>query len=165
MEEEQKKGEIIIYERKDGAHFEVTLADETIWLSQAQIANLFVVKKAAVSKHVKNIYADGELGKRATVSKRETVQREGGRLIRRSIEYYNLDMIIAIGYRVNSKRATQFRIWATGVLRDHVLKGYTVNEKRLKEAQSKVKELEKTVTLLRGVIRSRAVGDPKSLEE
>lgn len=116
---------IVIYKRKDGIHFEVTLKNDTIWLSQAQIGNVFVVKKAAVSKHIKNIFADGELAQRATVSKMETVQREGGRLIKRNIEYYNLDMIIAIGYRVNSVRATQFRIWATGVLKDHLIKGAT----------------------------------------
>lgn len=146
-----KENSIIIYERKDGAHFDVTLRDETIWLSQQQIANLFVVKKAAVSKHVKNIYDDGELNRRSTVSKMETVQREGGRFIKRTIEYYNLDMVIAIGYRVNSRHATRFRMWATKVLRDHIIKGYTVNERRLKEEyELKIKELERAVALLQG---------------
>lgn len=148
----EKKNSIIIYERKDGAHFEVTLQNETIWLSQQQIANLFVVRKAAISKHIKNIYAEGELSKKGTVSKMETVQREGARYITRNIEYYNLDMIIAIGYRVSSRHATRFRIWATGILREHLIKGYTVNGRRLKEEyQHKIKELEHTITLLQDV--------------
>lgn len=145
----EKQNAVIIYERKDGAHFDVTLHEDTIWLSQAQISNLFVVKKAAVSKHIKNILAEGELERRATVSKMETVQREGGRSIKRAIEYYNLDMVIAIGYRVSSRHATRFRMWATKVLRDHIIKGYTVNERRLKqEYELKVNELEKTIALL-----------------
>ncbi len=158
MQEEQKKGEIVIYERKDGAHFEVTLQDESIWLSQKQIANIFVVKKSAISKHIKNIYEDGELQRKATVSKMETVQREGNRTVVRNVEYYNLDAIIAVGYRVNSKRATQFRMWATSILKDHILKGYTINERRLKESRSiKLKELEKTIVLLQGIIRSKSL--------
>lgn len=147
-----KKNGIIIYERKDGAHFEVTLQNETIWLSQQQIANLFVVRKAAISKHIKNIYAEGELAKKGTVSKMETVQREGARYITRNIEYYNLDMIIAVGYRVSSRHATRFRVWATGILREHLIKGYTVNERRLKEEyQHKIKELKQTIALLQDV--------------
>ncbi len=85
----QEEGKIIIYERKDGAHFDVTLKNETAWLTQAQIANLFVVRKPAISKHIKNVYAEGELDRKLTVSKMETVQREGGRFIKRKIEYYN----------------------------------------------------------------------------
>ncbi|MBI4599303.1 virulence RhuM family protein [Candidatus Uhrbacteria bacterium] len=145
----EKQNSIIIYERKDGAHFEVTLKEATIWLSQQQIANLFVVRNPAVSKHIKNIYAEGELDKKSTVSKMETVRREGGRFIKRKIEYYNLDMIIAVGYRVSSRHATRFRIWATRILHDHLVKGYTVNERRLKqEYDLKIKELERAVALL-----------------
>ncbi len=152
----EKKNSIIIYERKDGAHFEVTLEKETIWLSQQQIANLFVVRKPAISKHIKNIYVEGELSKKGTVSKMETVQREGARYITRDIEYYNLDMIIAVGYRVNSRHATQFRIWATSILRNHLIKGYTVNERRLKEEyELKIKELERAVILLQTARSSR----------
>lgn len=146
----------MIYERKDGAHFEVRLDGETVWMNQQQIGNLFVVKKAAISKHIKNIYQEGELERKPTVSKMETVQREGGRMIKRSVEYYNLDMIIAIGYRVNSRHATRFRIWATKILKDHIIKGYTVNERRLKEEYHvKVKELERTVALLQQALESK----------
>lgn len=146
----------MIYERKDGAHFEVRLDGETVWMNQQQIGNLFVVKKAAISKHIKNIYNEGELERKPTVSKMETVQREGGRMITRNVEYYNLDMIIAIGYRVSSRHATRFRIWATKILKDHIIRGYTVNERRLKEEhQMKIKELERTVALLQHTLESK----------
>lgn len=153
MEAQKDDQKVLIYERKDGAHFEVTLQGETVWLTQAQIANLFVVRKPAISKHIKNIYKEGELEKKPTVSKMETVQREGGRFIKRKIEYYNLDMIIAIGYRVSSRHATRFRVWATKILRDHIIRGYTVNERRLKEEHTlKIIELERTIALLQDMV-------------
>lgn len=154
MQQQNQTGSILLYERKDGIHFEVTLHDETIWMSQQQIANLFVVKKAAVSKHIKHIYADGELARKPTVSKMETVQREGGRYIKRKIEYYNLDMIIAVGYRVSSRHATRFRMWATKVLKEHIIKGITINEQRLREEQtSRIAELESTIARLQHVVK------------
>ncbi len=150
--EDQK---VLIYERKDGAHFEVTLQNETVWLTQTQIANLFVVLKPAISKHINNIYKEGELEKKSTVSKMETVQREGGRFIKRNIEYYNLDMIIAVGYRVSSRHATRFRVWATRILKEHIIRGYTVNEQRLTQEHTlKVKELQRTIALLQKAVRS-----------
>lgn len=156
MSQDEKSGVALLYERKDGIHFEVKLVDETIWMSQQQIANLFVVKKAAVSKHIKHIFFDGELARKGTVSKMETVQREGGRFIKRKIEYYNLDMIIAIGYRVNSRHATRFRMWATNVLREHIIRGYTVNQHRLKqEYDGKVKDLQKTIDLLGALLKKQ----------
>ncbi len=156
MTDKQNNNQIMIYERKDGAHFEVRLEGETVWMNQMQIGNLFVVKKAAISKHIKNIYHEGELEKKSTVSKMETVQREGGRVVKRDVEYYNLDMIIAIGYRVSSRHATRFRIWATKILKEHIIKGYTINERRLKEEhQTKVKELERTIQLLQAAVSSR----------
>lgn len=110
--------------RFDGKH-------DTVWLSQAQMAELFGVQKAAVSKHLKNIYASGELLREATVSKMETVQTEGGREIERRIEFFNLDAVISVGYRVNSSTATRFRQWATRTLREHLTQGFTVNQARL----------------------------------
>lgn len=155
MQTKKDDQKVLIYERKDGAHFEVTLQGETVWLTQAQIANLFVVRKPAISKHIGNIYREGELDRKSTVSKMETVQREGGRFIKRKIEYYNLDMIIAVGYRVSSRHATRFRVWATKVLRDHIIRGYTVNERRLKEEHTlKIIELERTIALLQSAVRS-----------
>ncbi len=146
---EQKRGEIILYKAKQGPQVEARLENETIWLSLNQIAGLFSVQKAAISKHIKNIFGTGELPENSTVSKMETVQKEGNRAIKRAIEMFNLDMIIAVGYRVNSKQATQFRIWATRVLREHITKGFTINEKRLLEAKEKFAQLQQTVAFLK----------------
>ena len=125
----KSENEIVVYQPDETVRVETRYAHESIWLSQLKIAELFGVQKAAVSKHLKNIFATGELRREATVSKMETVQKEGGRLIARSLEFYNLDAIIAVGYRVNSIRATQFRIWATGVLRQYLLRGYAFGAK------------------------------------
>ncbi|MHB8471849.1 MAG: RhuM family protein [Gammaproteobacteria bacterium] len=137
--------DIIIF-AADAQQVEVRLEGETLWITQTQMAELFEVQKAAVSKHLKNIYASGELDQEATVSKMETVRKEGGRTINRHVEYYNLDAIISVGYRVNSTRATHFRQWATRVLRDHLTRGYSLNEHRL--AQQGLTELEHAVDLL-----------------
>lgn len=130
---QKKKNEVVIFQAKSGAiKLSVDMKKETIWASLNQIASLFGVQKAAISKHFKNIFQTGELIERATVSKMETVGVEGKRQVKRSIEIYNLDAIIAVGYRVNSKQATQFRIWATKVLRQHITKGFTINPKVVK---------------------------------
>jgi hypothetical protein len=123
---------IVIFEA-DNQPVQVRLEGETVWLSQAQMAELFDVQKAAISKHLKNIFASGELTASATVSKMETVQQEGRRTVSRQVEHYKLDVIISVGYRVNSTRATRFRQWATGVLRQHLVDGYSLNQQRLIE--------------------------------
>ena len=102
-----------------------------MWGNLNQIAELFNVQKPAISKHLYNIYKDKELNRKSTVSILETVQKEGKREVKRKIEYYNLDAILSVGYRVNSKQATQFRIWATKILKQHLLEGYTFNKKQL----------------------------------
>ncbi|NMD13794.1 MAG: virulence RhuM family protein [Caldisericales bacterium] len=112
------------------------IKDETIWLTQKAMAELFGINIPAVSKHLQNIYDEGELRKDATVSKMETVQTEGERAVRRNVDYYNLDAIISVGYRVNSKRATQFRIWATGVLKEYITKGFALDDERLKQGKA-----------------------------
>lgn len=119
----------------DKVRVRVLLRDETIWLSLSQMAELFDVGVPAISKHLKNIYETGELERKATVSKMETVQPEGGRQVRRSLDYYNLDAIIAVGYRVNSRRATRFRIWATGVIKEFIIKGFALDDERLKQGR------------------------------
>ena len=120
----------LIYQSKGGKiEFRGDFNHDTIWGNLNQIARLFGVQKAAVSKHIKNIYRSHELEKKRTVSKMETVQKEGNRSIRRSIEYYNLDAIISVGYRINSQKATKFRIWATKTLKEHLVQGYTINKK------------------------------------
>ena len=105
----------------------------TLWLTQAAMAELFGVGSQAITKHLKNIYAEGELSLEATCSKMEQVQNEGNRQVSREISFYNLDAIIAVGYRVNSARATHFRIWATGVLREYIIKGFALDDNRLKK--------------------------------
>lgn len=112
------------------------LKDETIWLSQKGMAELFDVEVPAISKHLTNIYAEGELSEDATVSKMEIVQQEGKRQVKRQVEYYSLDAIISVGYRVNSKRATHFRIWATKVLKEYMIKGFALDDERLKQGKT-----------------------------
>ena len=131
------ENQIIVYQPNETVRLETRYAHESIWLTQLKIAELFGVQKAAISKHLKNIYSTRELSREATVSKMETVQNEGGRTVVREQEFYNLDVIIAVGYRVNSVMATQFRIWATQVLKTYLLKGYAVNA-RLAQLEDRV---------------------------
>ena len=131
------ENQIVVYQPNETVRLDVRLENETVWLTQLKIAELFGVQKAAISKHVRNIFASGELSRDATVSKMETVQVEGGRTVVRCQEFYNLDVIIAVGYRVNSQRATQFRIWATQILKEYLLRGYSVNA-RLNQLEDKV---------------------------
>jgi len=154
--EQTKKGEIVIYKALKGeARVEVRLEKETVWLTLNQIARLFNTDKSGTSRHIKNIYNSRELSKDSTVAKIATVQKEGNRQIERKIEYYNLDVILSIGYRVNSGRATQFRIWATKTLKNHLIKGYTINEKRLLEAKEKFQELQTAITFLQEKSRDK----------
>ena len=148
MKKECQKN-IVIYKTKDGPELKVKLDKETLWLTLNQIALLFDVQKAAISKHIKNIFNSGELNPNSTVSKMETVQIEGNRKIKRILTYFNLDIIIAVGYRVNSFRATQFRIWATKVLKNYLVKGYAINQKRLLEQTQKLKELQTTINFIK----------------
>lgn len=162
---ELKKDEIVIYKADHGPEIQIAFEGETAWLTQGQMAELFSVNVPAVSKHIRNIYKETELSQKATVSKMEIVQTEGGRTVKRTVDMYNLDVVIAVGYRVNSKRATQFRVWATNTLRDYLLKGFVVNQARLKEeSQAKLRELERAVHLLQRVIATRrTVGMEKEL--
>lgn len=109
--------------------------DESVWLTQKGMAKLFGVQPAAINKHLANIYEEGELQLEATSSKMETVEQEGERQVRRERQFYNLDAIISVGYRVNSRRATRFRIWATGVLKEYMTKGFALDDERLKQGR------------------------------
>jgi len=145
------KGEIIIYTTKDGPKLEVRLEDETIWLTQEQIALLFGTQRPAITKHLKNIFNSGELDEKVVSSILEHTTKHGalkGKTQIQKVKYYNLDAIISVGYRVNSKRATQFRIWATKRLKEYLIKGYTINEKQLQQTQTNLKELIETISLL-----------------
>ena len=122
--------EIILYQSNElSSHIEVRLADDTVWLNQAQMATLFNQTKQNISLHINNCFKEGELDKFSTVKESLTVQKEGSRSVQRKIEFYNLDVIISVGYRVKSKQGTLFRIWATNVLRDYLLKGYALNQR------------------------------------
>lgn len=123
---------IVIFDSGDQP-VQVRLEGETVWLSLQQLADLFDRDKSVISRHLRNIYATEELTREATVAKAATVQMEGGREVQREIEFYNLDAIISVGYRVNSTRATRFRQWATGVLRQHLVDGYTLNQQHLRK--------------------------------
>lgn len=126
----------------------VKLEDDTVWLTQAQIVDLFQSSKANISEHVQHIFAEGELEREPTVRKFRTVQKEGKRRVSREIEHYNLDLIISIGYRINSKRGTQFRQWASERLKEHLIKGYTVNEGRIRQLKDGFSQLEQTIKLI-----------------
>jgi len=139
------KNEIILYQSGELAeHLEVRLKEETVWLNRVQIATLFGRDVKTIGKHINNVFSEGELDKNSTVANFATVQLEGGRKIERQIEYYNLDVIISVGYRVKSKQGTQFRIWATNVLRDYLLKGYALNH-RMDKIENNYDSLSKEV--------------------
>ena len=129
------KGNLLLYQTEDGqTKIEVTLANDTVWLTADQMAELFQRNKSTISRHIKNVFESGELKPDSTVAFFATVQNEGTRKVERNIAYYNLDMIISVGYRVNSHRGVQFRIWATQVLREYLIKGFAMNDDLLKRA-------------------------------
>lgn len=134
-----EQGEIILYQPDEAIRLEVRMENETVWLTQAQIVELFQSSKANISEHIKNIYEQEELEESSTVRDFRTVRQEGKRQVVRNLTYYNLDAIISIGFRVNSKRGIQFRQWANSVLKEYLLKGYSINQR--------LSELEKTVAL------------------
>lgn len=129
------QSEIILYQTEDGGtRLQVRLEGETVWLSLNQMAELFQRDKSVISRHIKNVFEEGELSRTATVAKSATVQTEGEKQVTRDIEFYNLDVIISVGYRVKSLRGTQFRIWATQRLREYIVKGFTMDDERLKQS-------------------------------
>lgn len=135
MNEQPNNGNIILYQTEDGkSRIEVTLCNDTVWLTSDQMAELFQRNKSTISRHIKNVFEDGELNPDSTVAFFATVQNEGDRTVERNLAYYNLDMIISVGYRVKSHRGVQFRIWATQVLREYLVKGFAMNDDLLKRA-------------------------------
>ncbi|MBO6185619.1 MAG: virulence RhuM family protein [Chryseobacterium sp.] len=135
MDEEIQK--FLIYNTpNEKVRVDVFLQNETLWLTQKAMATLFGVNVPAISKHLSNIFEEGELIENSTISILETVQKEGNRSVRRNVEYYNLDAIISVGYRVNSSKATQFRIWATQTLKEFIIKGFVIDDERLKQGQN-----------------------------
>ena len=148
-----KKRQIAIFMSSDGkASLTVQLDHDTVWLSQKQMAELFERDTDTVGLHIRNIFKEGELEQTTTTEDSSVVQDEGGRQVRRKIKFYNLDVIISVGYRVKSQSGTQFRQWATRVLREHLVKGYTLNEQRLVEERTKLQEMQRAVELLSGAL-------------
>jgi len=134
MQNTSTDSSLILYQTEDGqTRIEVRLLDETVWLSQAQLCELFDKDKRTISEHIQNIYKEGELSPDSTVRKFRTVQTEGLREVARQVDFYNLDVIISVGYRVSSHRGTQFRIWATARLKEYLIKGFTLDDERLKQ--------------------------------
>jgi len=148
----ENNGEVVIYKTEGGREaIDVRLKDETVWLSQKQMAVLFQKTIPNINIHIGRIYSEKELDMGSTIKESLIVQTEGNRKIARKLTLYNLDVIISVGYRVNSKRGTQFRIWATNVLRDHLVKGYTVNKKALAHTTAHITELHKAIALITSV--------------
>lgn len=144
-------GEIIIYQSEDGkANLDVHLHDETVWLTQKQISSLFETERSVVTKHINNVFKTGKLDKKAVCANFAHTAADGKKY---QTTFYNLDVIISVGYRVNAKRGTQFRIWATSVLKDHLVKGYSIHRKRL--AEKGIDELQQIVALLSKTLKSQ----------
>ena len=147
------EGKVIIYQTKDGASsIDVRLEGETVWLTQSQLSELFQTDRTSILRHIKNIYKTDELDENSTCAFFTQVREEGHRTVTRRIPYYNLDMIISVGYRVNSKRGTQFRIWANKVLKEYLIKGFVINDKI---TQRKYEELSQLVHILGRTINSQ----------
>ncbi|MFP5079931.1 RhuM family protein [Pedobacter sp. JCM 36344] len=158
-----EQSQIIIYQAPNGeTTIDVKIENEIIWLTLTQIAVLFNKNKSTISRHLNNIYQQEELMQEATVAKNATVQLEGNRTVERTIEYYNLDAIISVGYRVNSKEGTRFRIWANQVLKEYLTQGYAVNKKLLKEQGEKLISLKNTVNLLSNVLESKELSSDEA---
>ena len=151
-------GEVILYEAPDGAvRVDVRLVHETVWLTQAQMVELFGRERSVITKHVRNVFREGELEQKATCAKFAQVQTEGERTVTREVDHYNLDVIISVGYRVKSSQGTRFRQWATRVLREHLVQGYTFNQTRL--AERGLLEARQTLDLLARTLQNQALVD------
>ncbi len=157
------ESEILIYKGDNGeTEIEVKLEQETIWLSQKQIADLFDKDSDTIGLHLKNIYSTGELEESSTTEEYSVVQKEGIRNVKRKIRHYNLDAVISVGYRVNSIRGTQFRIWANKILKEYLIKGYSINEKTLKQQSEQLSELQKTIKIISSAIKSKELTSDES---
>ena len=158
-----ENSQIFIYQTPDGqTSVDVIMDQDTVWLDQEKISNLFQTDRSSITKHIKNIYKSSELSEEATCAKFAQVQTEGGRRITRKISHYNLDMIISIGYRVNSICGTQFRIWANQVLKEYLIKGYALNEKRLNDQHQQFEALKQTVRLMGNLLDKQELTSDES---
>ncbi len=157
------KSEIKIFKTDEGkTSIEVKLEKETVWLSQKQMAELFEKDSDTIGLHLKNIYKSGELEEISTTEKYSVVRQEGNRKVKRQIKFYNLDAIISVGYRINSKRGIQFRKWANQVLKDYLIKGYVINQKRLETQVEQFNELKETIKILGNTLEHKELTDEES---
>jgi death-on-curing family protein len=158
-----ESSDIKIYQTDDGqTEIQVKFENETVWLSQRQMAQLFEKDTDTIGLHLKNIYQSGELEEFATAEESSVVQKEGNRQVKRKVKVYNLDAIISVGYRVNSKRGIQFRKWANKILKQYLHKGYVINNQRLKQQNEQLKELQDSVKILGSVINYKALTNDES---
>ena len=158
------ENQIEIYKGSDNqTQIEVQFENETAWLTLNQISVLFNRDKSVISRHLKKIFDSNELNFEATVAKNATVQNEAGREVTRDIEYYNLDAIISVGYRVNSKQGTQFRQWATQRLKDYLVKGYAINEQKLQASHEQLNTLKQSIHLLENVLRNTTLNSNEAI--
>ncbi len=157
------KSEIKIYKTDEGkTSIEVKLEKDTVWLNLNQMSYLFERDKSVISRHINNIFKEKELKKEATVAKYATVQKEGKRKIVRNIEFFNLDVIISVGYRVKSKRGTDFRIWANQVIKDYLIKGYAINQQKLAKQAEQLNELKETIKILGNALEYKELSNDES---
>lgn len=162
MKEEQR-GEILIYNSEEGnSKIEIRLENENIWMSQQQMAELYQSSRTNVVEHIRHIYKEGELKESTTCRKFRQVQIEGKRNVERELPFYNLDMIISLGYRIKSRTATQFRIWANKILKEYLIKGYSINEKTLRQQNEQLLELQKTIKILSSTVQSKELTTDES---
>ncbi|MDQ5954593.1 MAG: RhuM [Patescibacteria group bacterium] len=161
MKKVTKNKELVIYQAKNGAiELRGDFSHETVWANRMQMAEIFGVNPQAISKHIRNIYKEKELNIKPTSSKMELVQNESGRVVRRTVDIYNLDMLIAVGYRINSVIGTQFRIWATKTLKEHITKGYTINRKQIGKNYD---AFMKSVADIQNLLPEHMTLDPKAI--
>lgn len=157
--------EIKIFKAKDGkTEIQVKLDNGTVWLNQYQLEDLFQTDRSSINRHISNIYRSQELKERSTCAFFAQVQKEGGREVTRNIKFYNLDLIISVGYRVNSKRGVEFRIWASKILKDYLIKGYALNEKRLSQQNEQLRELQNAVKIISEVLNYKVLENSESTE-
>ena len=158
-----EKSEIKIYKTAKGkTSIEVKVEKETVWLNQYQLEELFETNRTTINKHILNIYKSGELKEDSTCAKIAQVQKEGIRTVKRKIKYYNLDIIIAVGYRVNSKRGTDFRIWANQIIKDYLIKGYAINKQKLEKQAEQLNELKETIKILGNALEYKELTNDES---
>ncbi len=158
-----EKSEIKIYKTEEGkTTIEVKLEKETVWLNLNQISELFDRDKSVISRHIRNVFKEGELNRKSTVAKYATVQNEGQREVVRDIEYFNLDVIISVGYRIKSKRGTQFRIWANQIIKDYLIKGYAINQQKLEKQAEQLDELKETIKILGNALEYKELTNDES---